>query len=357
MGQKVYRTIDFLRFPMAVAVVILHHSVTLIVGSKGALHGLCILFQEELCRLAVPCFFLVSGYLFFSRLEKWNWDVWKGKIKSRLGSLLLPYLIWNVIAFLVYWGYAAMFGEPAAFADQWAKYGGPKMFWSVEGGIPLGVKAYPIDGPLWFIRDLMVYTLLTPAVYLFLKLARYWGLAAVVLVHLLVQGLVPEGFVFFLAGACLMMEGQDIEKFFRPARKWLYASFLVLLALVFLLNDRSLYWTRFFKVFLLFTGIGSAFCLSGSLLESGKAKVRPFLVRSSFFIFALHDIVLPREYATRMLSAVYPFSGTAWKCIEFFLTPALTVCLCLGILYLLEHLLPGLAGLLTGNRQKRKVQI
>ena len=51
------QAIDLLRFPMAVAVVMLHYGTTVIIGATGVFHAICVIFQEGICRLAVPCFF------------------------------------------------------------------------------------------------------------------------------------------------------------------------------------------------------------------------------------------------------------------------------------------------------------
>ena len=56
-------------------------------------------YLSELTDIAVPMFFVISGYLFFQNytpqklISKW---------KSRLFSVLIPYLIWNGLAYLFY---------------------------------------------------------------------------------------------------------------------------------------------------------------------------------------------------------------------------------------------------------------
>jgi fucose 4-O-acetylase-like acetyltransferase len=45
----------------------------------------------------VPVFFFISGFLFFYSVD-FNTDVYKRKIKSRVKTLLIPYIIWNTFA-------------------------------------------------------------------------------------------------------------------------------------------------------------------------------------------------------------------------------------------------------------------
>ena len=99
------RTISYLRFLMAFAVVLLHASNA---GAKGDLpvySTMCILLGEGLCRIAVPCFFLISGYLFFKGLARWDWGVWTAKLKRRVHTLLIPYFLWNLLAAVLIYGY------------------------------------------------------------------------------------------------------------------------------------------------------------------------------------------------------------------------------------------------------------
>ena len=62
---------------------------------------------EGLGQISVPGFFMVSSYLFYRRF---NWSRLLPKWKSRIRSILVPYLIWN---FLYYAGYVTATRIPA----------------------------------------------------------------------------------------------------------------------------------------------------------------------------------------------------------------------------------------------------
>lgn len=51
--------------------------------------------------MAVPLFF-ISGYLFFFRTA-FSVDVYKKKLKSRIKTLLIPYLFWNFVVLVGHW--------------------------------------------------------------------------------------------------------------------------------------------------------------------------------------------------------------------------------------------------------------
>ena len=346
------RTIDWLRFPMAVAVVMLHHSTTLMLDATGPLKSLCIIFQEGICRLAVPCFFFISSYLFFHQLQRWDWSVWTRKVKSRAKSLLLPYLLWNLIAFFAYWLLARAQGDPVGLQQQFAREGGLSIFWGVGGGIPLGIRAVPIDGPLWFIRDLIVFTLLTPLIFKALQWTRIWGAIALAVLFLFVPGYIPEGFVFYVAGAALQLTGKNFLATCWDKRKFLYLAALACWVAIYFLVD-SPYWGRLAKYLFIFSGIGAAFCGAATLLARGKTRVVPFLAGSSFFIFAAHEVLILPEVAQPLVRAVLPETGWWRPCLAYFVTPALAVVLCLALLFVLQKVLPRTTALLTGSRKTR----
>ena len=106
------QTINWLRFPLAVAVVFIH---SFGIPSEYALPSLNIssfsgmdffnliriCFSHVITHVAVPIFYLISGYLFFFRLK--DFDFRRGyleKIKSRLHTLVIPYILWNLISIL-----------------------------------------------------------------------------------------------------------------------------------------------------------------------------------------------------------------------------------------------------------------
>ena len=345
------KTIDALRFPLAVAVVILHYCLTVVADATGPQRVLCLLFQEGICRLAVPCFFLISGYLFFHGLQAWSWPEWTRKIRKRVRTLLVPYLLWCVIALFAFWAYQNLHGEPVSLLQKFRSYGGIRMFWSVSGALPIGSLAYPADGPLWFIRDLMLFVLLTPAIHLFLRWTKGFGVAGLCILFLAFRRLVPEGLLFFVLGAWLQLSGKNLLQLAWPRRYALLAVAVLTMAAVLLLSGVSDYWSRFCKFFFLVSGIGASFCLAAWGWEKRTRLSVPFRAGSSFFIFAAHEVLILQHAACPLVAALLP-TDTVWGSIlAFFLTPALAVAICLGLLFLLQRFLPRTASVLTGGRK------
>ena len=56
--------------------------------------------SHNLSRIRNPLFFFFSGFFFFRKLEKWSLDFYHLQLKKRVISLLLPYLLWNILMIL-----------------------------------------------------------------------------------------------------------------------------------------------------------------------------------------------------------------------------------------------------------------
>jgi surface polysaccharide O-acyltransferase-like enzyme len=103
-------TIDLLRFPLIFMVIFIHLSYTAVhlpdadsplFSEQGILNLLYLLLSDGICRLAVPTFFIISGFLFFINVTDFTWEQYKYKIKRRFRSLVIPYFLWNLIAIIL----------------------------------------------------------------------------------------------------------------------------------------------------------------------------------------------------------------------------------------------------------------
>jgi surface polysaccharide O-acyltransferase-like enzyme len=184
------KTIDWLRFPLAVAVVFIHSGASSfaymqridfsslsgmeiyrLIGSWGAI---------VLPGIAVPCFFMFSGFLFFLKIKTWNKSVYTNKIKSRFKTLIIPYLLWNLITVFVNMvqSFIKMDGSIWIFLNDLYDKGLGRIFWDFGdlGGTNLLGWVVPGDCPylvsMWFLKNLIIITLLSPLVYYFIKLRQ-----------------------------------------------------------------------------------------------------------------------------------------------------------------------------------------
>jgi surface polysaccharide O-acyltransferase-like enzyme len=154
-------TIGALRFPLMVCVVLIH---TIIPNQTQ--HLFVDWFDsyviESFVRIAVPLFFFISGFLFFNGVDRFGRGEYWNKLKSRIKRLLVPYILWGVLAIFVKYVFF-LFGEDDSvyLFDNYLKW----IYYIVW---------QPFNYQLWFVRDLFLVVLISPLIYFLLKRLKIW---------------------------------------------------------------------------------------------------------------------------------------------------------------------------------------
>lgn len=126
-------------------------------------------------RLAVPFFFLMSGYFLAAHVEEDGW--YARALSKRMRTLLLPLFAWCAL-----W---ALYSVPIAIALNYHA-GRPILShvltgWGVLRYVALDIAHTPALGPLWYVRCLFLFVLVSP---LLVKMIRRLGVGALLLVCL-----------------------------------------------------------------------------------------------------------------------------------------------------------------------------
>ena len=94
----------------------------------------------------------------------------------------------------------------------------------------------------------------------------------------------------------------------------------------------------------------SLLVLIATSLERSSVRLHPLLVKSVFFVFALHHMpyfmALPLPWLKLFPSSTLVFVG------DYLLTPIIKISLCLLLYIILDKVSPKINGLLSGNRSK-----
>jgi len=132
------------------------------------------------CRIAVPFFFLVSGFFLVGHCNQPGW--WRIECVKRIWSLLIPYLIWNVLCSV--WTVPLSIGADLLHSRPFGtSICLPDPFWSIFGFNPM---IDPVLIPFWYIRTLMILVVLSPMILFLVKklpvitIVGSWLLACVV---------------------------------------------------------------------------------------------------------------------------------------------------------------------------------
>ncbi len=357
-----------LRFPLAVAVVFIHSMGRAPLPAHASDFSLLDVLRwwcsGALPTFAVPLFFCISGFLFFrgsSATALPTWENYRTKWRRRVSTLLVPYLVWNVLRFLLYWGRH----DWDSFPLRWQRAGGWNIFWGshdigrdVVGalGIPLGHLTAPIDVPLWFVRDLMVMVLFAPFLALWMRRPARAVSTLVFLLFLYVARAWPyigglsggKCGLMFLLGMTAALHGIDLLRVVRPVRGWLYAATPLLLTVQFLTRGYMPPMVeQLLLPFTLFLGMGALIALAGEREVRVPSDCTRFLASSSFFLFAAHTVGV-LEWVDAGLKELLPGATGCTPLLRYFLLPALTVICCLTVFALLRRFLPRLSAPLTG---------
>ena len=131
--------------------------VVLIHSPRGAMIGSAqwwwsALVQDGICQMAVPFFFLASGFFLAGHMDEDGW--WKRESVKRIRTLLVPFLVWNALHLTCGFAIRLCSGTPPVTVRSWVRFLG-----TVFGGCLL--PSVPV-GALWFIRSLMVLVLVAP---------------------------------------------------------------------------------------------------------------------------------------------------------------------------------------------------
>jgi len=353
VDQKTSAGIEMLRFPLILGVVFLHNYDAIdsvphpaFSGAAGAVEWIRFFISAGLVRAAVPLFFIISGYLYFS--GAWSWTSHVHKLRRRVHTLLIPYLFWNLLTLAVY-ALAQSIPQTSAYASsvRFPPIHSFSLFDYLNAIFGIASN-YPIAGQFWFIRDLMALVLLAPILH-FLT-ARVWAWPLVILLaglwcFDLWQVLWPSGgaALFFCLGAFLARPSIRIT-YLESAGPWISA--LCLLVLIFYTTfPVELF---FLKKVVIALSLPSFWWLTGIALRSGKIKAFLFsLSASSFFVFAAHEPAL-----TVLVKAIYKVlrpTNAALLLALYFLIPLGLIAVLMLLHRLLRSTLPAFTDFITGQ--------
>lgn len=174
---------------------------------------------SHLMGLAMPAFFMISGYLLF---QKFSLASWPNKMMRRVKRLAVPYLAWNIF-FVAF--YLALAHFVPRLGTRVASFGLDTIGGAVSKIASLTVA--PIDGPLWFLRVLFLFSLASPILWWLMRFGRGFVLLGLTVVWCAGEGVlgltetlhltIPAyALACFVAGGVVARNGKEIVATFRP---------------------------------------------------------------------------------------------------------------------------------------------
>ena len=302
----------------------------------------------SLCNCCVPAFFIISGFLFFRNIPIDSsvsnlFISYKKKIYSRARTLLLPYFIWNIIGafFLILKGYYNNYDSFGVIIDgqiQWREFF--KGFLYLQNG-------YPYDFPLWFIRNLILYVVISPIFYYLSKKTIIFIISQCLI--FLVWGSNPHikyfMVIYFLIGSYLGLH-EKYYSFIKNRFVGIGSIFLwiVFSALNLLLTDIPLISLRLISFISNIAGCCAIIWISDKFLIN-KLKLS---AQAVFFIYACHGLYF--TVARKIMLYIFGYRTSLQILLAYFGSFILMVSLSLLLYIIIKTISPKLSLIMSGGR-------
>lgn len=178
--------------------------------------------ENGMGQFAVPLFFFVSGFLFF-RTANTLYDV-KRKLKKRVYTLLVPYLLWNLIYYFI-----RLLFTPGS---------GMSMLTLMDAAFN-----YTYNPAFWFMYQLILLNILSPVFFYILKEKKYISLFYIVIMLFIVfEKDIPyvneDAIIYYFSGA-IFSKLYNTSKVKFISRK--YVLYLIIISIGAYLINRYLY--------------------------------------------------------------------------------------------------------------------
>jgi surface polysaccharide O-acyltransferase-like enzyme len=347
VDEQLSKRIHSLRFLLIIFVVFIHNVITEI-QFQGNTEILQIpvyvdivrnLISQIIARVAVPMFFIFSGYLLYLKESSF-----KTILKKKSRSILLPYFLWTIL----YMGWALIiqnnpfrisFASPEQRLLNWnwiqwvqAFIGGP----SRETGI-LGLIRAPYVVPLWFLRDLFVLSLLFIVIK---KLVDKLPFAVLTVTFILwisetqLYIVSPEALIFFIFGYYAVKYNLNIGHLDKIRLAELSAVYIITIGME-LFGDSHFPIIHKLNIII---GIVFFFKVSYYFIRNDKVyKCLLWLEGYEFFVYAFHAFVL--GYVLKITCMIIPLEG-GFILLQYFSGVIISTALCIVCGAILKTILP-----------------
>jgi hypothetical protein len=158
LSNKIY----YSTFVLAVLVIAIHSSFVGYLDPATSGYSFSLIFQRIILTIAdsaVPTFFVISGYLLFS---KFTLKDYPRMLLKKVFSLVIPYFIWSIMGFLsVRVFYPLIRHEAIEMTFQSAS---------------LDILLANCCPQIWFVRPLLVFFICSPILYFIFKYLKKWSI-------------------------------------------------------------------------------------------------------------------------------------------------------------------------------------
>lgn len=363
-------SLNYMRFPLAIIVVLCHIVTNGPLEIQGNIIGFDnmpllkffnVFVDATLRGISVPIFFVISGYMFF-REGVFNEKIYAKKIKNRIKTLLIPYIVWNAIAVGLRLFYTLPIFETLMptlhnINLDFSISAILNTFWDANKDIFSELPtdhSFPENAPLWFLRELMILVLLTPCFYCVIKKMKSFILVSsivyisIIFIDLGYIGSLLYCSYFFCLGAYFSLNKKNIINTFEELRMITYIGYplTIILYLICFYCDMT-FLLEFVKSISVLFALLFSYNISYEAVNKGK-KMSKFIASSSFFIYISHILICMS--ISKLLFVFFAPTLSITIIMIYLLSVILTIILLLSVYYVLNKYMPRMLTFLTGRR-------
>ena len=260
---------------------------------------------------AVPLFYVISGILYRASIEKYTY---KELFLKKFFSLFLPYVAWNTIFFLIFF-----------IKKGYTLFDFLQGLWFIPNSYAIGVLTQPWDGPLWFLRDLMIVFLFTPVIDLLMRKSAKTILILMLILYMtkaiswyIIPGISITSLFMFCLGYFLHSTKNGWLNKLAKLQMVLLPTFLTLCIITYMLgvhkNNISLLYNLVHSLNIL-VGIGTGFSIAASIKHGVQNVI--WMGKHTFIIFASHTLFLTYVIKILMIPFGHSINGYVTVLIYF----------------------------------------
>ena len=289
-------------------------------------------------RGTVPTMSLIAGFLLFSA----NLDLQAIKLfKKKFVTLVIPFIVFILIYFVFMWVCETLFGM-TRYTDLVNKLD------SNWANILLGVSSYPANGPLHFVRDLIIFVLLAPLLGGVIRTIPVLGLLGMAVIF----GTNQDGdlvfrnssFIVFYIGGMAAVYRWNLFAWDRYAKPCIAIFMLICVSMMaFKVKDNTV--LVLVAPFFIWP---AASLLTGTKVEAWAMQYSKY----SFFVFAAHMPFMELSWWSVMSHMQFVPYVVYWA-----VTPTVTIAILVLTFNLAMRYMPNAFNIMIGARSSKPKQV
>lgn len=291
-------------------------------------------------RTCVPLFFMLSGFLIFWNVKNFSMHTYRKKLISRANSLLIPYVLWNIIGAAVFLVKVYAFHFPGFDVITAHGFNIGKF---LMGFISLH-NTFPYDMPLWFLRNLIVFVVLSPVAY---AVGRSSLLTALVTAFCMVLSHDLWGGIYYIMGGRVALHPGVFERL--RSRRAIAFSLVPWAVCAILTSYPPWLGKMWFTTEMIRNIAGLPLVLAaGKMVQSSNLGIIKPLMGATFFIYAFHGLLC--SAARRFFLGIFGSASSLQVLSAYAATFVSLIVISVILWEIMKSIMPRAAALLCGGR-------